>query len=298
MAPVEMHQIRYFLAVSRTLNFTRAAEDCHVAQPSLTRAIKLLEAELGADLFRRERNLTHLTEFGQRMLPLLRQCYESALAAKKLASAIRSGASASVAIALSHTVGLTLLVEPLAEMLRAFPGLELTFLRGTAAEVTEHLKKGDAAIAIAGPLGETWERLDAWPLFREDFRVLVGATHRLAGRNRIGVTDIGTERVLERPHCELAAALDEFARERDGGATRGHRLCSEHDLLEAVAADFGIGIVPRSTPCPPGLRALDLEGLEIERTVSLYAVAGRERSAPTTALMKLLRARDWSHSIA
>ncbi|MGB6791893.1 MAG: LysR family transcriptional regulator, partial [Pseudolabrys sp.] len=40
---MEMHQVRYFLAVARTLNFTRAAEECHVAQPSLTRAIKLLE---------------------------------------------------------------------------------------------------------------------------------------------------------------------------------------------------------------------------------------------------------------
>jgi Bacterial regulatory helix-turn-helix protein, lysR family len=57
----QARQFRYFLAVSRTLNFTRAAKDCHVAQPSLTRAIKLLEAELGGDLFRRERNLTHLT---------------------------------------------------------------------------------------------------------------------------------------------------------------------------------------------------------------------------------------------
>ena len=66
---MEMHQVRYFLALSRTLNFTRAAEECHVAQPSLTRAIKQLEEELGAELFRRERNLTHLTEFGNRMLP-------------------------------------------------------------------------------------------------------------------------------------------------------------------------------------------------------------------------------------
>src|SRR6201995_4644868 len=84
---VEMHQIRYFLAVSRTLNFTRAAEDCHVAQPSLTRAIKLLEAELGGDLFRRERNLTHLTDFRHRMLPLLQQCYESDASPKKIAYA-------------------------------------------------------------------------------------------------------------------------------------------------------------------------------------------------------------------
>src|SRR3954467_15531157 len=116
-----MHQIRYFLAVSRTLNFTRAAEVCHVAQPSLTRAIKLLEAELGADLFRRERNLTHLTEFGHRMLPLLQQCYDSAASAKKLASSFRTGSAASLTLALSHTVPIVLLVPPLCELVRAFP---------------------------------------------------------------------------------------------------------------------------------------------------------------------------------
>ena len=118
---MEMHQIRYFLAVSRTLNFTRAAEVSHVAQPSLTRAIKLLEAELGADLFRRERNLTHLTDFGHRMLPLLQQCYDSALSAKKLASSFKSGTVANLTLALSHTVPITLLISPLTEIVRTFP---------------------------------------------------------------------------------------------------------------------------------------------------------------------------------
>jgi len=59
-AAMELHQIRYFLAVCDTLNFTRAAERCHVSQPSLTRAVKLLEDELGGALFRRERRLNVL----------------------------------------------------------------------------------------------------------------------------------------------------------------------------------------------------------------------------------------------
>ena len=293
-----MHQVRYFLAVSRTLNFTRAAEECHVAQPSLTRAIKLLEAELGADLFRRERTLTHLTEFGQRMLPLLRQCYESALAAKKLASTIRSGTAGTITLALSHTIPMALLVPALGEVLRAFPGLELAFLRGTAAEVMEHLKKGDAALAVAGPIGEAWERLDAWPLFSEPFGVLVGRTHRLSGHSHLTLEDLRAERVLARPYCELAAAFEAFARDHGILQTGVHCVACEQDVIALVVACVGVAIAPRSIPCPPELCALEAEGMELTRTVSLYAVAGRERAPPATALMKLLRARDWSVNAA
>src|SRR5437016_5616679 len=101
---MEMHQIRYFLAVARTLNFTRAAEECNVAQPSLTRAIKLLEDELGGELFRRERSHSHLTDLGQRMLPLLQQCYDTAQGVKSLATAIKRGEVATLRLALSRTV--------------------------------------------------------------------------------------------------------------------------------------------------------------------------------------------------
>ena len=64
---MEMQQVRYFLSVARTLNFTRAAEDCNVTQPALTRAIKQLEDELGGELIRREGRLSHLTDLGNRM---------------------------------------------------------------------------------------------------------------------------------------------------------------------------------------------------------------------------------------
>jgi Bacterial regulatory helix-turn-helix protein, lysR family len=76
---MEMHQVRYFQATVSELNFTKAAKRCNVTQPSPTCAIKQLEDELGSDLFRRERPQVQLTELGQRMHPLLKQCYESAL---------------------------------------------------------------------------------------------------------------------------------------------------------------------------------------------------------------------------
>src|SRR6476646_11163040 len=103
---MEMHQVRYFLATVSELNFTKAADKCNVTQPSLTRAIKQLEDELGGDLFRRERPHAQLTELGQRMYPLLKQCYESALGARSLASAFRSGEIGALRIALAHSIDL------------------------------------------------------------------------------------------------------------------------------------------------------------------------------------------------
>ncbi|PNG25271.1 LysR family transcriptional regulator [Methylocella silvestris] len=288
---MEMHQVRYFLAASRTLNFTRAAEECHVAQPSLTRAIKLLEAELGGDVFRRERNLTHLTVFGQQMLPLMRQCYEGALAAKKLAVSIQKGAVASLTLALSHSVSMALLVSPLRELLRVFPALELRFLRGTPHEIAERLKKGEAAMAIAGPLGETWDRLDAWPLFSERFDLVVAASRAPPGGGALA--DFAAERLLTRPYCELADAWLEFSREHEITFGGEHAMVCDADLMQLVGEGLGVAILPKSTPCPEGVIRIAVADLDLKRTLYLYAVAGRERDVQTAALMNLLRARAW-----
>src|SRR6267154_1822276 len=141
---MEMHQVRYFLAAAAELNFTKAAEKCNVSQPSLTRAIKHLECELGGDLFRRERPQAQLTELGERMLPLLKQCYDSAIGARSLASTIKSGELGSLRLAISRTIAPNLSTSHLLELKRLFQRLEVKLLRGTSAEILQFLKKGEA----------------------------------------------------------------------------------------------------------------------------------------------------------
>ena len=68
---MELHQVRYFVALARSMNFTRAAEHCNVTQPALTKAIQKLEYELGGPLVFRERQLSQLTDLGKLMLPML-----------------------------------------------------------------------------------------------------------------------------------------------------------------------------------------------------------------------------------
>jgi DNA-binding transcriptional LysR family regulator len=291
---MEMHQVRYFLAVAEALNFTRAAEECHVAQPSLTRAIKQLEGELGGDLFRRERPQAQLTELGQRMLPLLRQCYESALGARSLAAALKSGEIGALRMALSRTIDVNMLIPQITELSRHFRGLELKFLRGTAPEVSEFLKRGDAEIAIAAPIGEHWERLDSWQLFTEGFDLIVADSHRLANHDRAQIADLRDERLLERTYCEQAGALVELLGAGHTGVRRGHEVTSERDLLALLTADVGITMLPRSISVPSHLRRVQVDGLELRRSVHLYSVAGRQRTAVANAAMKLLRSCDWS----
>src|SRR2546423_14580966 len=190
---LEMHHIRYFLALSETLNLTKAAERCNVSQPALSRASKAIETELGGELLRRERALSHLTELGQRMLPMLRQCYEAAFAAKMAAASIRKGEAAPLSVAVTHTVALGPFAPMLRELSRAFPGLQLKLRRGSGREVAEYLRSGIVELAIAGPLGESWSRLDTLPLFEEPFGLVVSCTHRLAGREKAGFRDLASE---------------------------------------------------------------------------------------------------------
>ena len=290
---MEMHQVRYFLAAARTLNFTRAAEECNVAQPSLTRAIKQLEAELGGDLFRRERPAAQLTELGQRMLPPLKQCYDAALGARSLASSFKRGNIGTLRIAITDAVDIELLMPHLEKLKRQFSNLEFRLMRGSSKQVAEYLKKGEAELGIAAELDDDWERLDRWPLFTEPFEIAVNQRHPLASRASIASGDLAEQDLLSRGYCECAARLNEALRAQNVGLDRSHEISSQSDLITMLEADFGIALVPRTAPLPATLRRVVLEGFSVERTVQLFGVAGRERTAVATAIMKMLRSTNW-----
>jgi DNA-binding transcriptional LysR family regulator len=289
-----MHQVRYFLATAAELNFTKAAEKCYVSQPSLTRAIKQLEGELGGDLFRRERPQAQLTELGERMLPLLKQCYESALGARSLASTIKSGELGSLKLALSHTIAPDLSTSHLLELKRLFQRLELKLLRGTAAEVLHFLKSGEADLAIGSDLPEEWDRIDRWLLFTESLDLILSRKHPLAERPSLDAEDIAHEPVVRSGYCEHAENTAAVLAARNLGVLHDHEVTSPRDLVALVEAGFGVAVIPRSDTIPATVTRMNVNGIDLRRSVYLYGVAGRERTAASSAMMKLVRAADWS----
>ncbi len=293
---MEMQQVRYFITVAKTLNFTRAAEECNVTQPALTRAIKLLEYELGGDLIRREGRNSHLTELGNKMLPMLSQCYEAATSAKALAQALSKGDVSTLSVAVARTIDPLLLMVPFREMYDMFPGIQLKLKRGAASDIVEMLQGGQVDLAIGGPLGETWDRLEVWPMFSESFNLIVGEDHAFASCDSV---DLDVELIqAERFLLHRGADLTDYECERLGAAGidlhTAHEVNSDRDLEALVVSGFGIGIAPSRLHRSAGIKHLDYDALDIERSVAVYTVAGRLRSRETAALLSLLRSKDWS----
>ena len=289
---MEMHQIRYFLAVSKSLNFTRAAEECHVAQPSLSRAVKKLEEELGGDLFRRERGQTHLTELGRQMQPLLRQAYDSAVEAKDQAAKYQSTELSPLRVGLSKTVPMGLIMPALGELARAFPGLELHMLRADAGGILDGLKAGDIELGIAAQIpGADWDRLDRWRLFEEGF-VLLGSLE--AAGSPVPLSAIAGLSFIMRPYCENLPALEEALATQGIAQVNQHEVSGDEDVAALVDGRLGVALMAESSAQVSGCSITVIEDLDVTRTVEVYGVNGRQRSMAASGLVKLLRAADWA----
>ena len=291
---MEMQQVRYFLALSRTLNFTRAAEECNVSQSALTRAIQALEAELGGALLRREHNRSHLTELGKRMLPLMQRCFDSALTAKALAQSIAKADVAPLSVAVSHSVNVELLMAPIAEMFRAIPGLQLKLKHGGGAEILDLMKEGGVDIAVAGPLDDEWARLDRWALFEEPFELAVRDDHLLARENEVTLEKLQRYPLFAQVCCEMHTAAERMIEARGVALAGMHEVVTHHDMAALVQNGLGAAILPRSSPRAENTRRLPIADFPLTRTVSVYAVAGRRRDPAATALLNLLRATEFA----
>lgn len=280
---MEFHQVRYFLALSNTLNFTRAAEMCNVTQPALTRAIKLLEHELGGPLIIRERRLSHLTELGQRVLPFLQDCYKKALAAKALARA--ESDRTSLRLAVVGSIDLERLAVPLGQVIADYPDAEISVMRGSNEDIVEYLKSGEATLAISDSDLGTWERLDSWLIDREPYVLVANRLHRCATRQPVPINDLVRERLICLPYCSLARDLLDMAEQGDGVSGGMCQVDTLSDIFTLLRLNAGVALLPRALPLPDGLVRVETEGLQLGHDTRLFAVAGRKRGRPAASFV-------------
>ncbi len=291
---MEMHQVRYFITLCQELNFTRAAEKCHVAQPALTRAIKLLEEEFGGHLFHRERARTHLSELGQAVRPYLEEVQRQSQQAKHLATSFIELKTTPLKLGIMCTIGPDNFVGLLSNLQEQHPGIELQIMDAGASDLQERLLAGELEAAIYCWPDQIDERLHYLPLFREQFFIVLGRRHRLANTDAVRVGDLNGERYLNRINCEqVNVARDIFARH----GTKVERVYrSERDdwILAMVAAGLGFGFMPQySITEREDIVVRPLVEPEFWREVSLVTVRGRPHSPAIGALVREAMRTPW-----
>lgn len=292
---MEMHQVRYFLAVARELNFTRAAETCNVAQPSLTRAIKLLEEELGGPLFHRERANTHLSELGRMVQPYLEQVYGQAQEAKRQALDFTKLKKTTLRLGVMCTIAPNLLVDLVAGLQSRSAGIELEIVDASARELEERLVTGGLEVAIyCIPGQEPDERLHYMPLFREQFMIVLPAKHPLTAKNAITPKDLTGERYLNRASCEFNGYAGPIWRDSGFlGCEIAYRSERDDWILAMIASGLGFGFMPVSCATHPMVESRPMVDPEFWREVNLVTVRGRPHSPGVGALVREAMRTRW-----
>jgi LysR family hydrogen peroxide-inducible transcriptional activator len=291
---MEMHQIRYFLAVAEHLNFTKAAENCNVSQPSLTRAIKLLEEEFGGLLFHRERANTHLTDLGRTVRPHLQQIFDEADAAKQRAQDLSRLKKASLKLGVMCTVAPTQLIELFTSIQMRHDGIEIEMKDASARELETMLLDGDLEVAIfCRPDREFDDRIHAMPLFKEQMMVVVPPNHTLGAKKAVRVKDLHGLTYVNRAKCEFNGYAGQFFREQGVECRTVYRSERDDWVMAMIRSGFGFGFMPQFSVTDPAVIARPLIEPDFWRTVALCTVRGRPHSPAVGALVREAMRVPW-----
>ena len=286
---MQFQQLAYFVAVAETRHFTRAAEEVHVSQPSLSQQIKALESELGAELFSRARGNIALTDAGEALLPLARRILADADTARHEVQElvqlrrgrIRLGATPSLCTGL------------LPDVLRAFhdlhPGIRLLLEEGGSHDLVRQLARGalDLALVVL-PLPAASPALTTVELLHEDLVVVSSAAEPAPGRRgRVRIADLqGAPLVMFRHGYDLRE-LTVAACRAEGFEPSFTVEGGEMDaVLGFVRAGLGVAVVPSMVANRAGhdLRTTPLASPGLRRTIAL---AHRSDVAPPRAAREL-----------
>lgn len=290
---MEMHQIRYFLAVSETLNFTRAAEQCNVTQPALTRAIQKLEEELGGLLFRRERKFTHLTDLGHLVRPQLEAILAQSEQAKTTAKGFLQLKDAPLKLGVMCTIGPMRFIGFMSRFRTNHPGIDVSLMEAVPQELTELLMSGALDVAIMTAPEEGNDRLDLRPLYDERFVVAFPPGHRFEPMREVPIREMAGESYLGRANCEYYERLDNILIQQMIEVEEVYRSEREDWIQTMVMAGMGVCFMPEFSPVLPGLFIRPITDPAVMRRIYLVSVAGRRFSPAVSTFVKAIDNHRW-----
>jgi len=245
-------QLRYITALAREGHFGHAAEVCYVSQPTLSVAVRKLEEELGVSLFERQSARVVPTDVGRRIIDQAERVLAESGRLAELAKAGQDPLHGELRIGAIFTVGPYVLPHIIPTLHQRAPEMPLLIEENYTHVLAEKLRHGELdLILISPPFSEPGIHL--WPIYEEDFSVLIPSEHRLANRERIPARELADENMLllGDGHCfrdQVLAACPECvgakSRRRPARTTEGSSL---ETIRHMVASGLGVTVVPQTS---------------------------------------------------
>lgn len=244
-------ELKYIVAVARERHFGKAAEACHVSQPTLSVAVKKLEEELEVKLFERTANEVSVTPLGEDIVRQAHSVLEQAAAIREIAQRGKNPLNGPLTLGVIYTISPYLLPDLVHQMIARTPQMPLVLQENFTAKLLDMLRIGEIDCAIlAEPFPDAG--LAVAPLYDEPFLAAVPVKHRLATQSQVTTEELKNESMLllGSGHCfrdHVLEACPEFA--RFSSNVEGIRKSFEGSSLETikhmVAAGMGVTLVPR-----------------------------------------------------
>jgi LysR family hydrogen peroxide-inducible transcriptional activator len=289
---MEVHQLRYFVAVAQLGSFSRAAERCFVSQPSLSQQIQKLERGLGQRLFERLGRQVRLTGAGQMLLERATAILAALDDAERRIRETGEQTGGRLVVGVIPTIAPYLLPPVLKRFLREFPLVEVTVDEEVTARLIEAVATAELDLAVlALPVPD--DRLKVEPLFTEQLYLTVDRRHRLAKQRSITLDDIREERfvVLREMHC-LGEQVLSFCRAHGCQPQVACRSAQIATIQSMIAAGQGISILPEMARAADRDRSRvyrQLQGDGLTRTIAVISHRHRVHSAAAEKFLTVLR---------
>jgi LysR family hydrogen peroxide-inducible transcriptional activator len=244
-------ELKYIVAVARERHFGKAADACHVSQPTLSVAVKKLEEELDVKLFERSANEVSVTPLGEEIVRQAQAVLEQAANIKEIAKRGKDPLAGSLTLGLIYTIGPYLLPDLVRQMIARTPQMPLILQENFTVKLLEMLRTGEIDCAIlAEPFPDAGLALA--PLYDEPFLAAVPTHHPLAEHDEVTTEELKRETMLllGSGHCFRDHVLEvcpEFARFSSNaeGIRKNFEGSSLETIKHMVAAGMGVTLVPR-----------------------------------------------------
>jgi DNA-binding transcriptional LysR family regulator len=293
-----LRQLEYLVALAREKHFGRAAEACHVSQPTLSAAIRLLEDDLGAPIVERGHRFVGLTPQGKLALEHAHRILAETVNLRRSLDEIDKGLTGRLRIGAIPTA-LPIVSQLTGPFYARFPGVTVAVMSMTSHEIERGIEEFELDAGLTYLDAEPIERIKAKPLCVEEYMFLTPADGGFAHRTKVSWSEAATAPLcLLTPDMQNRRIIDGIFRSVGAKPVPAVETNSIFNLVSHVSAGQWSAIVPRQLlrffGVPKGTRAIELVEPSARRTIGLV-MSDRE---PPSPLARNLFAMQWPANIA